>query len=185
MLIIPAVDIQGGKCVRLSQGRLGTTTVYSDDPVKVGCEWASLGAERLHVVDLDGAFTGNPQNLALVQEIIKSCGIPVQVGGGIRSIKIMQNLVKSGAYMLILGSKVASDPYFIKNACSAFPGKVMASIDAKKGRVLTQGWTEGTDQSAVSVAQRVIDLGVQMIVYTDVERDGMLSGPNLPIHTPP
>jgi phosphoribosylformimino-5-aminoimidazole carboxamide ribotide isomerase len=179
MIVIPAIDLQGGKCVRLSQGRLGTTTVYSENPVEVSRHWVGQGAERLHVVDLDGAFTGEPKNLALIREIVHTAGIPVQVGGGIGTLELAKELVESGVSRIILGSKVVQDPNFIKKACVLFPGKVVVSIDARAGRVMVRGWTQSTDQSAIELAQRVVDLGVPTIIYTDVERDGMLSGPNL------
>ena len=179
MLIIPAIDIQGGKCVRLTQGRLGTTTVYSDNPLEMGRHWANLGAERLHVVDLDGALTGTPQNLTLIRDLILSVGIPVQVGGGIRSIDIINLYLESGAYSVILGSKVVSDSHFLQETCSTFPGKVMVSIDAKGGRVAVEGWTQTTEHSAVQLAQQMAGLGVQALIYTDIERDGMLTGPNI------
>jgi len=179
MLIIPAIDIQGGKCVRLTQGRWGTTTVYSDNPLEMGRHWANLGAERLHVVDLDGALTGTPQNLTLIRDLILSVGIPVQVGGGIRSIDIINLYLESGAYSVILGSKVVSDSHFLQETCSTFPGKVMVSIDAKGGRVAVEGWTQTTEHSAVQLAQQMAGLGVQALIYTDIERDGMLTGPNI------
>lgn len=179
MLIIPAIDIQGGKCVRLTQGRLGTTTVYSDNPLEMGRHWADLGAERLHVVDLDGALSGRPQNLTLIRDLILSAGIPVQIGGGIRSIDIINLYLESGANNVILGSKVVSDAHFLQEACSAFPGKVMVSIDAKGGRVAVEGWTQTTEQSAIELAQQMAELGVQALIYTDIERDGTLTGPNI------
>ena len=179
MLIIPAIDIQGGKCVRLTQGRLGTTTVYSDNPLEMGRHWANLGAERLHVVDLDGALMGTPKNLTLIRDLILSVGIPVQVGGGIRSIDIINLYLESGAYSVILGSKVVSDSHFLQETCSTFPGKVMVSIDAKGGRVAVEGWTQTTGQSAIELAQQMAGLGVQALIYTDIERDGMLTGPNI------
>ena len=168
MLIIPAIDIQGGKCVRLTQGRLGTTTVYSNNPLEMGRHWANLGAERLHVVDLDGALSGEPKNLTLIRDIALSVGIPIQVGGGIRSIDIINFYVKSGVDRVILGSKVVSNSHFIEEACAAFPGKVMVSIDAVGGRVAVEGWTQTTQQSAIELAQRVAGLGVPAIIYTDI-----------------
>ena len=179
MIVIPAIDLQGGKCVRLNQGRLGTTTVYSENPVEVSQRWVGQGAERLHVVDLDGAFTGEQKNLALILEIVRTAGIPVQVGGGIGTLELAIKLVESGVSSIIFGSKVVQDPNFVKKACALFPEKVIVSLDARAGRVMVRGWTQATDQSAIELAQRVVDLGVPTIIYTDVERDGMLSGPNL------
>jgi phosphoribosylformimino-5-aminoimidazole carboxamide ribotide isomerase len=179
MLIIPAVDIQAGKCVRLTQGRPGTTTVYSDHPLEMGRHWAELGAERLHVVDLDGAFSGEPKNCALIRELVMSVGVPVQVGGGIRSIDIIKYYINCGAYRVIIGSKVVQDTHFIENAVAAFPGKVMVSIDASKGRVAAEGWTRVTEQSAIDLAIQMAKIGVKEIIYTDIERDGMLFGPNI------
>ena len=178
MLIIPAIDIQGEKCVRLSQGKQGSATIYSDHPAEVGRHWASLGAERIHVVDLDGAFHGQPQNLDVVREIVKYSGVPVQVGGGIRTMESISFYMESGVDSVILGSKVVQDNKFLRDACGAYPGKIIVGIDARKGWVTIKGWTEMTNQTAIQLAQSVVDLGIAAIIYTDVDRDGMLAGPN-------
>jgi len=179
MIIIPAIDLQSGKCVRLTQGRLGTTTVYSENPVEMALHWAGQGAERLHIVDLDGAFGGSPVHQERIGEIARSAGIPIQVGGGIRSLELIDRYIKSGIDKVVIGSKAASLAHFIKESCSAFPGRVIVGIDAKGGQVMVEGWTRSSGRSAVELAKKVADLGASMIIYTDIERDGMLSGPNL------
>ena len=178
IMIIPAIDLQEGRCVRLTQGRMGTTTVYSEDPVQMARHWAGQGAERLHVVDLDGAFHGRPENQHAIEEIVKSVSIPVQVGGGIRTLEMIKKYMESGIYSVILGSKVVQDPHFYSEAAKAYPGRVMVGIDAKGGRVMVEGWTKDTGQSAIDLARRFSELGAPTIIYTDVERDGMLQGPN-------
>jgi phosphoribosylformimino-5-aminoimidazole carboxamide ribotide isomerase len=179
MVIIPAIDIQSGQCVRLTQGRLGTTTVYSGDPVQMAVEWVRQGARRLHVVDLDGAFGGRPENRQLIRNIAQSVSVPVQVGGGIRTLEIIEDYIKSGIEYAILGSKVVQDPNFLNKATGAFPGRIIVGIDAKGGRVLTEGWTEESGRSAIELGQEVAAMGAAMVIYTDIERDGMLGGPNL------
>jgi phosphoribosylformimino-5-aminoimidazole carboxamide ribotide isomerase len=179
MLIIPAIDLQAGRCVRLTQGRLGTTTVYSENPVEVAREWVRQGAKRLHVVDLDGAFGGNPENGPIIEKITAAVEVPVQVGGGIRSLETVEKYIKSGIDKVILGSKVVQDPHFLKETTTAFPGKVIVSIDAKGGLVMTEGWTEESGRSAIEVGRKASLQGAAMLIYTDIERDGMLSGPNL------
>lgn len=178
MLIIPAVDIQSGKCVRLTQGRRDTTTVYSDSPVEMARHWAGLGARRLHVVDLDGAFDGTPVHRDQIAEMARSVDIPIQVGGGIRSLELVEFYIKSGIDKVVIGSKAAGISHFLKDACAAFPGRLIVGIDAKAGQVMVEGWTQASGRSAVDLAQEVSGLGAAMIIYTDIERDGMLSGPN-------
>jgi phosphoribosylformimino-5-aminoimidazole carboxamide ribotide isomerase len=179
MVIIPAIDMQSGKCVRLTQGRRDSTTVYSENPVEMARYWAGLGAERLHIVDLDGAFDGTPVHRDQIGEMARSVDIPIQVGGGIRSLDLIESYIKSGIDKVVIGSKAALKSHFLKEACSAFPGRVVAGIDAKGGQVMVEGWTQASGRSAVELAQQVSDFGAAMIIYTDIERDGMLTGPNI------
>lgn len=178
MLIIPAIDIQNGFCVRLKQGKAQTATVYSDDPLETGNRWASLGAERIHIVDLDGAFSGEPKYYDLIQGIATSLSIPVQVGGGIRTIENIDKYLSSGVSTVVLATKVASDPHFLEKACNSHPGKISVGIDAKGGKVMVKGWTQSTEQSAIELAKLVSELGASAIIYTDIDRDGMMLGPN-------
>ncbi len=179
MKIIPAIDIQEGKCVRLTQGRLGTTTVYSEDPVEMAKKWTDQGAEHLHIVDLDGAFAGAPVNRSIIRKTIRSVDIPVQVGGGIRTEDSIKYYIESGAKFIVLGTKVVSDTIFMETVTRTFKGHIIVGIDAKDGRVVVKGWTEASHQSAITVAQGIQVLQPEAIIYTDVNRDGMLSGPNL------
>lgn len=179
MKIIPAIDIKDGQCIRLRQGELGTESVYSDDPVTVAHRWESEGAELIHLVDLDGAFTGIPQNREIALKIIRSVKTPIQVSGGIRNLEDIKYYMDSGTDRLVLGTKVVSDPKFLESACEIYPGRISVGLDSRDGKVLVQGWTEATGQSAVDLAGRLGDLGVLSIIFTDVRRDGMLEGPNL------
>ena len=178
MLIIPAIDLQNGRCVRLKQGKAQSATVYSDDPVETGNRWASLGAERIHIVDLDGAFSGEPKQFDIIEKIATSLPIPVQVGGGIRTIDNIDKYISGGISTVILGTKVVSDSNFLEIACKSYPGKISVGIDAKGGKVMVKGWTEATEQSAVELAKQVSRMGVSTIIYTDIDRDGMMGGPN-------
>ncbi len=179
MRIIPAVDIKEGRCIRLQQGRPGTESVYSEDPVSVARRWESEGAEWLHVVDLDGAFSGLPKNRDLVADLIKASRIPVQVSGGIRTIEDIKFYIKSGAHSTIIGTKVVEDPNFVKEACAALPGRISIGLDARDGMLQVQGWTASTPWSAVEVAKIYGAMALHSIIFTDVRRDGMLQGPNL------
>lgn len=179
MVIIPAIDIKDGRCVRLQQGRAGTESVYSDDPVAVARRWESEGAELIHVVDLDGAFSGAPKNQDLVVKIVQSVKIPIQVAGGIRTIEDIGRYVREGASRIVLGTKVVSDRSFLETACRSFPGRISVGLDTRAGKVLVKGWTEATEQSAMDLADQMNGLGILSIIFTDVQRDGMLKGPNL------
>ena len=179
MVIIPAIDIKDGRCVRLQQGRAGTESVYSDDPVAVARRWESEGAELIHVVDLDGAFSGAPKNDDLVLKIVRSVKTPIQVAGGIRTIEDIGRYVREGASRIVLGTKVVSDRPFLETACRSFPGRISVGLDTRAGKVLVKGWTEATEQSAVDLADQMNGLGILSIIFTDVQRDGMLKGPNL------
>lgn len=179
MIIIPAIDIKDGRCVRLQQGRAGTESVYSDDPVAVARRWESEGAELIHVVDLDGAFSGAPKNRDLILKIIQSVKIPIQVAGGIRTIEDIGRYVQEGASRIVLGTRVVSDRSFLEAACRSFPGRISVGLDTRNGKVLVKGWTETTEQSAMDLVNQLDGLGILSIIFTDVQRDGMLKGPNL------
>jgi phosphoribosylformimino-5-aminoimidazole carboxamide ribotide isomerase len=179
MIIIPAIDIKDGRCVRLQQGRAGTESVYSDDPVAVAQRWAFEGAELIHVVDLDGAFSGAPKNRDRILKIVQSVKIPIQVAGGIRTIEDIGRYVQEGASRIVLGTRVVSDRSFLETACRSFPGRISVGLDTRAGKVLVKGWTETTEQSAMDLVHQLDGLGILSIIFTDVQRDGMLKGPNL------
>ncbi|MBI4847753.1 MAG: 1-(5-phosphoribosyl)-5-[(5-phosphoribosylamino)methylideneamino]imidazole-4-carboxamide isomerase [Nitrospirae bacterium] len=179
MIVIPAIDLKDGKCVRLLQGKKEEVTVYSDDPAAMAKQWVGLGAELLHIVDLDGAFTGEQKNLEEIKVIRKAIDIPIEVGGGIRSLERMETLISLGVDSVIIGTSAAKNPDMIKKACEKFPGKVFVGIDAKDGMVAIRGWEEVTEFHAIEFAKKMQDDGAAGIIYTDIERDGMLSGPNL------
>lgn len=186
MIVIPAIDLKDGRCVRLLQGRKEAVTVYSEDPVSVAKHWASLGAELLHVVDLDGAFTGEQKNLDVIVAIRKAVDIPLQVGGGIRDISRIEMLTNLGIDRVVIGTMAAVEPRVVKESCEKFLGKVLVGIDAKvgndsyrEGKVAVKGWVEVTELSALNFAKEMEAQGVAGIIYTDISRDGMLSGPNI------
>ncbi len=177
--VIPAVDIKCGKCVRLIQGRPGEVTVYSDDPVEMARRWASDGAGRLHVVDLDGAFKGTSVHNDIVKRICAAVDIPVQLGGGLRTESDVQRALESGVDTAIIGTKAATDPGLIKALAERFGNSIGVGIDARDGEVMIKGWAEGSGISAVEVARKMDSYGVARIIYTDISRDGMLTGVNL------
>ncbi len=179
MLIIPAIDLKEGKCVRLEQGLMDKATVYSDDPATTAKHWEAEGAELLHVVDLNGAFAGVPKNLAAIKAIRSAVKMPIEVGGGIRDMATVRSLVSIGIDRIILGTAAIENPAFVKEACRGFPGKIIAGIDARDGMVAIKGWAEVTTVKAVDLALRMQGYGVIAIIYTDIKRDGMLSGPNI------
>jgi len=179
MIIIPAIDLKEGKCVRLEQGLMEKATIYSDDPATTAKHWEAQGAELLHVVDLDGAFAGSPRNLDAIIAIRGAIKIPIEVGGGIRDMSTVGKLVSIGIDRIILGTAAIQNPSFVQAACSAFPGKIIVGIDAKDGLVAIKGWAEVTTVTAVDLAKQMQDHGVIAIIYTDIKRDGMLSGPNI------
>ncbi len=179
MIIIPAIDLKDGKCVRLRQGRMEDDTVFDDDPVAVAVRWLKLGARRIHLVDLDGAFAGLPRNADVVKAICTACaGVPVQIGGGIRSIETAQSYLDAGIEYLIIGTLALKQPEFVDQLCREFPGHVIVGLDANDGFVATDGWAESSTVTAVSLAQRFENSGVSAIVYTDISRDGMMQGVN-------
>ncbi len=179
MIVIPAIDIQGGRCVQLRQGVKDSASVYGDDPAAMARRWVDAGARRLHVVDLDGAFAGEPVNAALVAGVVRAAGdVPVQVGGGIRSLEAADKLLSLGVAQVILGTRAITEPQFLREAAQRFPGRVILGLDARAGRAATAGWDETTALDAVEFAAGVADLALFAIVFTDIERDGMLSGVN-------
>lgn len=179
MLIIPAVDIRGGRCVRLVHGELDKETVYHDDPVAAAKRWEAAGAARLHVVDLDGAFAGAMKNAAVIGRIVAAVGIPVQVGGGIRDEATAADLFARGVSRVILGTVAVTDSKVVERLCQQYPGQVMVGIDARNGRVAIRGWVEEAAVRAVDLALQMAALGVTEIIYTDIYRDGTLQGPNV------
>jgi phosphoribosylformimino-5-aminoimidazole carboxamide ribotide isomerase len=179
MLIIPAIDLKEGKCVRLEQGLMDRATVYSDDPATTAKHWEAQGAELLHVVDLNGAFAGVPKNLEAIKAIRAAIKIQIEVGGGIRDMATIRTLVSIGIDRIILGTAAIENPAFVQEACAVFPGKIIVGIDAKDGMVAIKGWAEVTAVKAVDLALRMQEYGVIAIIYTDIKRDGMLTGPNI------
>jgi len=180
MLLIPAIDLKDGKCVRLQQGRMADVTVFSEDPVAVARHWADQGCRRLHLVDLDGAFAGAPRNRALIERITKAvAGVPVQVGGGIRSESTIDGYLEAGVAQVIVGTRAIEEPAFLERICRLYPGRIILGLDARSGQLATAGWDAASDRSAVEFARFAGALGVFAIVYTDIDRDGMLSGVNV------
>jgi phosphoribosylformimino-5-aminoimidazole carboxamide ribotide isomerase len=179
MLVIPAIDLKDGHCVRLLQGKKEAVTTYSNDPANTAKRWESYGARLLHIVDLDGAFTGSQKNLQAIMKIRQSVKIALQVGGGIRNIGNVMNLFSAGIDRIIIGTAAIEDPEFLTYACNKYPGKVLIGIDAMNGMVAIKGWEEITSVKAKELAKRLEMVGVSGIIYTDISRDGMLSGPNI------
>ena len=179
MIIIPAVDIKNGRCVRLLQGRKDEETVFSNDPVKMARKWDDEGAELIHVIDLDGAFEKSPQNMNSIKKIIESVKAGVQVGGGIRDKKTIRMFIDLGAKRVIIGTEAIKNPKLVKDACKEFPGRIVVGIDARNGMVAIEGWTETTKIKAVDLAKQFEDCGVVAINFTDIYRDGMQTGPNI------
>lgn len=179
MRIIPAIDIKGGRCVRLYQGQMDKETVYSEDPVEVAGRWEDMGAGMLHVVDLDGALSGRPVNLDVIKEIISSVKIDVQVGGGIRDAGTAEHYLTIGAYRVVLGTAIINNREFVADLSAACPGRIVVSLDAKEGMIAIKGWTEVTETDAAGIAKMFEGSGVSAIVFTDIKRDGTLTGPNI------
>jgi len=179
MLVIPAIDLKEGKCVRLEQGLMDKDTVFNDNPAAQARAWQDQGAELLHIVDLDGAFAGEPKNRAAIEAILAAITIPSQLGGGIRDIATIEAYLSLGLSRVIIGTAAQRNPELVREACARFPGRIVVGIDAKNGMVAVQGWAEVTDITAVDLARKFEDCGVAAIIYTDISRDGMLQGPNL------
>lgn len=179
MVILPAIDLQGGRCVRLRQGRAEDATVYSDDPVAMACRWREQGAEQLHVVDLDGAFAGRPAHAGVIEQIVRTSGLAVEVGGGLRTDEAVDDLVRAGVSRAILGTRAWEDPAALERLVTRFGGHIAVGIDARDGFVQIRGWVETTGVRATELARRAEAIGVATIIYTDTATDGMLGGPNL------
>lgn len=180
MLVIPAIDLKDGQCVRLKQGRMEDTTSYGNDPVAMAERWVKAGCRRLHLVDLNGAFDGAPVNAQAVKDIAyANPSLPIQIGGGIRSASTIEMYLKAGVQWVILGTKAVEDPDFVRQMCEEFPGNIIVGLDAKDGMVATHGWAEVSNLSAIKLARDFAGVGVSSIVYTDISRDGMLNGVNL------
>ncbi|MBT9537220.1 MAG: 1-(5-phosphoribosyl)-5-[(5-phosphoribosylamino)methylideneamino]imidazole-4-carboxamide isomerase [Nitrospirae bacterium] len=180
MFVIPAIDLKNGQCVRLLQGKEDAVTIYSNDPASTAKRWEECGAKLLHVVDLDGAFTGIQKNLDAIIKIRESVSIDIEVGGGIRDIKKIDGLISIGINRIILGTAVIEKPSLLKDACGKYPGRILAGIDAKGGKVAVKGWVEVTSTDAKDLAREMEKAGAAGIIYTDISRDGMLAGPNIP-----
>lgn len=181
MLLIPAIDLKDGRCVRLRQGDLDDATIFSDDPSAMAVQWFEQGARRLHLVDLNGAVAGKPKNQAAIKAIIKALGdqIPVQIGGGIRDLDTIERYLDSGISYVIIGTAAVKDPGFLRDACSAFPGNIIVGLDARDGKVATDGWSKLTRHDVLDLGRKFEDYGCEGIIYTDIGRDGMLSGVNI------
>ena len=180
MKIIPAIDIQNGNCVRLRQGDFSQETIFHDNPVNMAKKWVNEGAERLHLVDLDGARLGSPINIEIVSNICRNFpNIPIQIGGGIRDLDTANRYLETGASFIIIGTKAVEDPSFIKKLCDNFPGKIIVGVDAKNGEVATDGWKSISNKNTIELSKEFEDYGVSEIVYTDIEKDGMMEGLNI------
>jgi len=179
MIVIPAIDLKNGQCVRLLQGRRNSETVFSDDPAAMARQWEAQGAAMIHVVDLDGAFEKTPQNMEAVRHIISSVGIPIQIGGGVRDEETIAKYINIGARKVVIGTEAIRNPNLVKQASRNWPGQIVVGIDARKGHVAVEGWTETTNIQAIELAKRFEDCGVAAINFTDIYRDGMQTGPNI------
>lgn len=181
MLLIPAIDLQNGHCVRLRQGDLNDSTVFSDNPAIMAEQWLDQGARRLHLVDLNGAVAGKPKNAAAIQAIVDTIAgdIPIQIGGGIRDLDTIEHYLDNGISYVIIGTAAVKNPGFLRDACSAFPGNIIVGLDARDGKVATDGWSKLTRHDVQDLARKFEDYGVESIIYTDIGRDGMLSGVNV------
>ena len=181
MLIIPAIDLKDGRCVRLQQGDMNSATVFSEDPVAMASHWAEQGARRLHIVDLNGAVAGKPKNEKVIREMIGAVGdtLPIQLGGGIRDLDTIESYIDAGVAFVIIGTAAVKNPGFLHDACYAFPGHIIVGLDAKDGKVAVEGWSKMTGHDVVDLGKKFEDYGVEALVYTDIGRDGMLTGVNV------
>ncbi len=181
MLIIPAIDLKDGKCVRLKQGDMNDATIFSEDPGAMARQWLDQGARRLHVVDLNGAAAGKPKNQASIKAIVKAVGteLPVQLGGGIRDLDTIETYIDAGISYIIIGTAAVKTPGFLQEACTAFQGHIIVALDAKDGKVAVDGWSKMTGHDVVDLAKKFEDYGIQSVIYTDIGRDGMLTGVNI------
>ena len=181
MLIIPAIDLKDGHCVRLKQGDMKTATVFSDDPGAMAKHWSAQGARRLHVVDLNGAAAGRPKNEKSIRAIVRSAGdaLPVQLGGGIRDLDTIETYLDVGVTYIVIGTAAVKNPGFLSDACYAFPGHIVAGLDARDGKVAVEGWSKMTGHDVIDLAKKYEDYGVEALIYTDIGRDGMMQGVNI------
>jgi phosphoribosylformimino-5-aminoimidazole carboxamide ribotide isomerase len=180
MLLIPAIDIKDGKCVRLRQGKMDDVTVYGDDPVEMANRWVDAGARRLHLVDLDGAVSGKPENAAIIHNIVETHpSLPIQVGGGIRDEDTIQTYLDAGVNFVIIGTRAVTTPHFVSDVCLEFPGHIIVGLDAKEGKLATEGWSKLSHHDAFDMARRFEDDGVASIIFTDIGRDGMMNNINV------
>lgn len=181
MLLIPAIDIKDGHCVRLKQGDMDDATVFSEDPTAMARHWLDQGARRLHLVDLNGAVAGKPKNEPVIKAIVAAVGddIPIQLGGGIRDLDTIERYLDDGVSFVIIGTAAVKNPGFLHDACGAFPGHIIVGLDAREGKVATDGWSKMTGHDVVDLALKYEDYGVEAVIYTDIGRDGMLNGPNV------
>jgi phosphoribosylformimino-5-aminoimidazole carboxamide ribotide isomerase len=181
VLIIPAIDLKDGRCVRLQQGKMDSATVFSDDPVAMAKHWAEQGAKRLHIVDLNGAIAGRPKNEKVIREIIKAVGdkLPIELGGGIRDLDTIESYLDAGVTWAVIGTAAVKNPGFLSDACYAFPGHIIAGLDAKEGKVAVEGWSKLTGHDVVDLAKKFEEYGVEALIYTDIGRDGMMGGVNI------
>jgi phosphoribosylformimino-5-aminoimidazole carboxamide ribotide isomerase len=179
MIVIPAIDLKEGRCVRLEQGLMDKDTVYSDDPAGQALSWQEQGGELLHIVDLDGAFAGVPRNREAIRAIIEAVSIPTELGGGIRDLATIEAYLELGVGRVILGTVAKENPALVAEACRLFPGRIVVGIDAKDGLVAVRGWADVTEKLATDLAREMEDYGVEAIIYTDIARDGMMQGPNI------
>jgi phosphoribosylformimino-5-aminoimidazole carboxamide ribotide isomerase len=181
MLIIPAIDLKDGRCVRLRQGDMKTATVFSEDPIAMAKNCVAQGARRLHIVDLNGAVAGRPKNEKVIREIITAVNgaIPIELGGGIRDLDTIESYLDAGVTYVVIGTAAVKNPGFLSDACYAFPGHIIAGLDAKDGKVAVEGWSKMTGHDVIDLAKKFEDYGVEALVYTDIGRDGMMSGVNI------
>jgi phosphoribosylformimino-5-aminoimidazole carboxamide ribotide isomerase len=181
MLVIPAIDLKDGHCVRLKQGDMNQATLFSENPGEMARYWKDKGAERLHLVDLNGAFAGKPVNEGAIKDIIRELGddVPIQLGGGIRSLEVIERYLDDGVTWVIIGTAAVKNPGFLHEACDAFPGHIMVGLDARDGKVAVDGWSKLTGHDVIDLAKRFQDYGVEAVIYTDIGQDGMLSGVNI------
>jgi phosphoribosylformimino-5-aminoimidazole carboxamide ribotide isomerase len=181
VLIIPAIDLKDGRCVRLQQGRMDSATVFSDDPVAMARHWSGLGARRLHIVDLNGAVAGRPRNEKVIREIIAAVGetTPIEIGGGIRDLDTIESYIDAGVAYVIVGTAAVKNPGLLHDACYAFPGHIIVGLDARDGKVAVEGWSKMTGHDVVDLARKFEGYGVEALIYTDIGRDGMMGGVNI------
>ena len=181
MLIIPAIDLKDGRCVRLQQGKMESATVFSDDPVAMARHWAAQGAKRLHVVDLNGAIAGRPKNEKVIRDMIKALGeqLPIELGGGIRDLDTIESYIDAGVTWVVIGTAAVKNPGFLSDACYAFPGHIIAGLDAKDGKVAVEGWSKLTGHDVIDLAKKFEEYGVEALIYTDIGSDGMMGGVNI------